>query len=88
MQLKTMPWNEDIWQAFLRAAAYIPPPVRMEAVTLVVEQSEARARARGSERVEEPDLMASAAEKVPRAYRRVSLQVLQEQGLKLPEERR
>ena len=85
MKLKSMPWEERVWQAFVRAAAYIPPAVRMEAVTLVVEQSEGLARARGSETVEEPDLMSAAAEKVPRAYRRVSLQILQEQGLEVPE---
>ena len=83
MQIKSMAWEERIWQAFVRAAAYIPPTVRMEAVTLVVERSEHLARARRSDLVEEMDLMTAAAEKVPRAYRRVSLQILEEQGLRL-----
>jgi len=83
MSLKSMPWSEPVWQAFLRAAAYIPPVVRMEAVVLVVEQSERLARARGADTVEEADLVVAAREKVPRAYRKISLQILEEQGLKV-----
>ncbi len=85
MKIKKMDWDEKIWQSFVRAAAYIPPQVRMEAVILVVERSEELARKRNSPRVEEEDLVQAAAEKVPKAYRKVSLQILKEQGLKVPE---
>ncbi|MBN2360333.1 MAG: hypothetical protein JXR83_12845 [Deltaproteobacteria bacterium] len=78
-----MAWEPEVWQAFLRAAAYIPPPVRMEAVALVVEHSERLAAKRGSNAVEEQDLMTAASQRVPRAYRQVSLQILEEQGLRL-----
>jgi hypothetical protein len=81
--LRTMAWDEQVWQAFVRAAAYIPPAVRMEAVVLVVEQSERIARARGAHAVEERDLVVAAREKVPRAYRALSLQILEEQGIKV-----
>jgi hypothetical protein len=77
-----MTWSEPVWQAFLRAAAYIPPAVRMEAVVLVVAQAEALARRRGSEVVEASDLFLAARDKVPRAYRKVSLQILEEQGIR------
>jgi hypothetical protein len=85
MKLKTMAWDDRIWTAFLRAAAFIPPAVRMEAVVLVVEESERLARRRSALLVEERDLMRAAVDKVPRAYRKVSLQTLVEQGLRLPD---
>lgn len=79
-----MDWDEKIWQAFVRAAAYIPPQVRMEAVILVVERSEQLAKKRKSSRVEEEDLVRAAMDKVPKAYKEVSLQILREQGLNVP----
>lgn len=84
MKFRNMVWDERIWQAFVRAAAYIPPTVKMEAVLLVIERSEKLAQKRGSCRVEEQDLVHATAQKIPAAYRRVSLQVLEEQGLKVP----
>lgn len=83
-EIRKMNWEDKVWKAFLRAVAYIPPQVRMEALLLVVERSEELARARGSEVVEEEDLVQAAIEKTPKAYKRVSLQILSEQGLSVP----
>lgn len=80
-KLKTMPWDENIWKALLRAAAYIPPTVRVEALIAVIKESEREAIRRGSEIVEERDLVIAAHRKVPAAYKEVSLQILREQGI-------
>lgn len=81
-ELRTMPWEERVWKAFLRAAAYIPPTVRMEAIIAVIEESEKNAQARGAREVGEQDLIAAARRRVPPAYRETSLKILEEQGIK------
>lgn len=85
MKLKKMDWDEKVWVAFKRASAYIPPIVRMEAVLGVIEESEREARKRGSKRVMEKDLVVATKRKVPRAYKRVSLEILEEQGITIEE---
>jgi hypothetical protein len=81
MKLRKIVWNEKVWTAFKRAVAYIPLTVRMEAILTIIEASEKEARKRGSDIVEEQDLVRAAKKKVPRAYRSISLNILREQGI-------
>lgn len=85
MKLKKMDWDEKVWVAFKRASAYIPPTVRMEAVLRIIEESEKEAKIRGSNLVEEKDLVIAAKRKVPKAYKQISLDILKEQGISVNE---
>jgi hypothetical protein len=76
-----MRWDERVWLAFRRAAAYIPPTVRMEAILATIEESERKARERGSDMVEEVDLVKAAMKRVPASVKSVCLEVLREQGI-------
>lgn len=80
-KLRTMPWDEKVWRAFLRATAYIPPTIRMEAIIAIIEESEKNARNRGAEQVGEEDLVAAAHKQVPPTYKQISLKILEEQGI-------
>lgn len=82
-KLRTMPWDERVWRAFLRAATYIPPTIRMEAIIAIIEESEKNARTRGAEQVREEDLVAAAHKRVPPAYKQISLKILEEQGIRI-----
>jgi len=81
MALRKMPWDERIWLTLRRAAAYIPPSVRMEAILTTIEESEREAKARGSAIVEENDLVKAVKKKVPPSVRDQCLAVLQELGI-------
>ena len=74
-------WDDRVWNALIRASAYIPPSVRVEALMSIIEESERIATSRGSDVVEEYDLVLAAYRRVPLAYRRVSFQILKEQGI-------
>jgi len=78
-----MNWDERVWKALLRAAAYIPPTVRMEAVLSIIEESEKIAKSRGSNIVEEEDLVKAVVKRVPKAYKRISLKILSECGINI-----
>jgi 2-phosphoglycerate kinase len=76
-----MPWSEETWTILRRAAAYIPPAIRMEAILTIVEASEEEARARGSPVVDNEDLAKAAIKKIPTNVRPLAISVLEELGL-------
>lgn len=78
-----MAWDERIWLALRRAAISIPPSVRIEAVLAVIKKSEEEATRRGSDIVEEVDLVRAVKRKVPPSFRPMSFVVLREQGIDL-----
>ncbi len=83
MELRKMPWHEGTWLTLRRAAAYIPPTVRMEAVITIVKASEAEAKARDSPLVEDTDLTHAASRKIPMSVRPMALSVLEELGISI-----
>ena len=78
-----MPWDEQLWLNLRRAAGYIPPTVRMEAVITMIEGSERAAQKRGASIVEEVDLVKTAVKKVPLSVRSLCLDILREQGIEV-----
>lgn len=80
-RIRKMPWKEETWTILRRAAAYVPPSIRMEAVLTLVDASEKEARARGSPVVENDDLARAAAKKIPTAVKPLAISVLEELGL-------
>lgn len=83
--MRSMPWDEALWQKLKDAISPMPPPVRQEALRIIVEASEAMARGRGSELVEERDLVEAAKMKVPDFARRRMLDALADTGIKVEE---
>jgi len=78
-----MSWDEQLWLNLRRAAGYIPPTVRMEAVITMIEGSELAAQKRGASIVEEVDLVKTAVKKVPLSVRSLCLDILREQGVEV-----
>ena len=58
--MRSMPWDEDLWRKLKDAISPMPPFVRQRALRTIVEASEALAQERGSEVVEEEDLVKAA----------------------------
>lgn len=83
LSLRSMDWDERIWLALRRAAISIPLSVRMEAVLTVIRTSEEEAKRRGSDIVEEVDLVRAVKKRVPPSVRPMSFVVLREQGIDL-----
>jgi len=79
--MKSMPWDEDLWRKLKDAISPMPPFVRQRALRTIVEASEALARERGSEVVEEEDLLKAAKTKTPALTRRRMLDALVEVGI-------
>jgi hypothetical protein len=80
--MRNMPWEDSVWDALKAALSVVPPFVRKKALTKIIEGAEENARARGAEKVEEPDLVKAASEKVPENMRDVCLDILAEQGIR------
>ncbi len=78
-----MPWDEHLWVSLRRAAGYIPPAVRTEAVLTMIEGSEREARTRGASIVEEVDLVKTAVKKIPLSVRSLCLDILRELGVEV-----
>lgn len=79
--MRSMPWNEDLWRMLKDAISPMPPFVRQRALGIIVEASEAFARERGSEVVEEEDLVKAAKTKTPALARQRMLDALAEVGI-------
>jgi DNA replicative helicase MCM subunit Mcm2 (Cdc46/Mcm family) len=54
--MRNMPWDQVLWQRLKDAVSPMPPFVRQRALKAIIEASEAFARERGSEVVQEEDL--------------------------------
>jgi len=81
--MRSMPWDEDLWQRLKDAISPMPPFVRQRAVKTIIEASEMFARERGSEVVQEEDLVKAAKTKTPALTRRRMLDALAEMGIRV-----
>lgn len=81
--MKSMPWDEDLWQRLKDAISPMPPFVRQRALRTIIEASETFARERGSEVVQEKDLVRAAVTKTPAQPRRRMLDALAEMGIRV-----
>jgi hypothetical protein len=86
-EMRKMRWDEELWRKLKDAISPMPPFVRQQALVIIVEASEAFARERGSEVVEEEDLVKAAKTKTPPFARKQMLESLAEMGINVkPEE--
>ena len=81
--MRSMPWNKDLWQQLKDAVSLMPPFVRRRALRTIIEASETLARERGSEVVQEEDLVKAAKTKTPVLARRRMLDALAEMGIRV-----
>ena len=81
--MKSMPWDEDLWRQLKDAISSMPPFVRRRALKTIIEASETLARERGSEVVQEEDLVKAAKTKTPVLTRRRMLDALAEMGMRV-----
>jgi DNA replicative helicase MCM subunit Mcm2 (Cdc46/Mcm family) len=80
--MRNMPWDKALWQRLKDAISPMPPFVRQRALRTIIEASEAFARERGSEMVQEEDLVKAAKTKTPTLTRRRMLDALAEMGVR------
>jgi hypothetical protein len=78
-----MPWDKDLWQRLKDAISPMPPFVRQRALRTIIEASETFAQERGSEVVQEKDLVRAAKTKTPALTRRQMLDALVEMGIRV-----
>jgi DNA replicative helicase MCM subunit Mcm2 (Cdc46/Mcm family) len=78
-----MPWDKVLWQRLKDAISSMPPFVRQRALKTIIEASEAFARERGSEVVQEEDLVKAAKTKTPALTRQRMLDALAEMGIRV-----
>jgi DNA replicative helicase MCM subunit Mcm2 (Cdc46/Mcm family) len=81
--MKSMSWDEDLWQRLKDAISPMPPFVRQRALKTIIEASETFARERGSEVVQEEDLVKAAKTKTPVLTRQRMLDALAEMGIRV-----
>jgi hypothetical protein len=81
--MRDMPWDEDLWRQLKDATSSMPPFVRQRALKTIIEASETLARERGSEVVQEEDLIKAAKTKTPALTRRRMLDALAEMGMRV-----
>jgi len=79
--MRSMPWDEDLWRKLKDAISPMPPFVRQQGLRTIIEASEALAQERGSEVVEEEDLVKAAKTKIPALARQRMLDGLVEVGI-------
>lgn len=81
--MRSMPWDEILWQRLKDAISPMPPFVRQRALKTIIEASEAFALGRGSEVIQEEDLVKAAKTKTPALTRQRMLDALAEMGIRL-----
>ncbi|MFQ6100933.1 MAG: hypothetical protein ACE5OS_06810 [Anaerolineae bacterium] len=81
--MKGMPWDQGLWQQLKDAVSPMPPFVRQRALKTIIEASETFAQERGSEVVQEEDLVKAAKTRTPVLTRRRMLDALAEMGIKV-----
>jgi DNA replicative helicase MCM subunit Mcm2 (Cdc46/Mcm family) len=79
--MKSMPWDEGLWRKLKDAISPMPPFVRQRALRTIIEASEALAQERGSEVVEEEDLVKAAKTRTPALTRQQMLDSLVDVGI-------
>jgi hypothetical protein len=83
MFLKSMEWEDNIWDALKYAVTGMPVFVRKRALRKIIEASEENARTRNSEIVQAPDLISAAKEKVPESVQSSCFTALCEYGVEV-----
>jgi len=81
--MRSMPWDQELWQKLKDAVSSMPPFVRRRALKTIIEASETLARERGSEVIQEEDLVKAAKTKTPVLTRRRMLDALAEMGIRV-----
>jgi DNA replicative helicase MCM subunit Mcm2 (Cdc46/Mcm family) len=81
--MRNMPWDQVLWQRLKDAISPMPPFVRQRALRAIIEASEAFARERGSEVVQEEDLVKAAKTRTPALTRQRMLDTLAEMGVRV-----
>lgn len=81
--MRSMAWDEELWTRLKDAISPMPPFIRQRALRTIVEASEVLARERGSEVVEEEDLVKAAKTKTPTFTRQRMLDALAEVGIRV-----
>jgi DNA replicative helicase MCM subunit Mcm2 (Cdc46/Mcm family) len=84
--MKSMSWNEVLWQKLKDAISPMPPFVRQRALKTIITASEAFARERGSDVVQEEDLVRAAKTRVPALGRQRMLTALAEMGIRVEDD--
>lgn len=80
-ELKSMIWDDTVWDALRASVTPMPPFVRKKALFGIIQASEENARSRFSEQVEAADLLKAVNEKVPSHIRQICLEALAEHGI-------
>lgn len=80
-ELKSMIWDDTVWDALRASITPMPPLVRKKALFEIIQASEENARNRSSEQVEAADLVKAVNEKVPTHIRKICLEALEEHGI-------
>lgn len=83
MSLRSMRWNERVWEILKRAVVSMSPSIRKKALPVIISACEEEAKKRKSELVEEVDLVRAARERVPEHSRDMCLKALGEQGIRI-----
>ncbi|MEE9115675.1 MAG: hypothetical protein V3U09_02125 [Thermoplasmata archaeon] len=81
--MRTMDWEGNVWEALKFAVTEMPIFVRKRALRKIIEASEGNARARRSDIVQGPDLVAAAREKVPESVQDVCFNALRDYGVQI-----
>lgn len=81
--MRNMSWDQVLWQRLKDAISAMPPFVRQRALRTIIEASEAFAQERGSEVVQEEDLVKAAKTKTPALTRQRMLDALAEMGIRV-----
>ncbi len=80
-ELKSMIWDDTVWDALRASVTPMPPFVRKKALFKIIHASEENAKSRSSEQVEAADLLKAVNEKVPSHIRKICLEALEEHGI-------
>lgn len=79
--MRSMPWEQNLWQQLKDAVSSMPPFVRQRALRTIIESSETFAQERSSQVVQEQDVVKAATTKTPALTRRRMLDTLAEMGI-------
>jgi len=79
--VRDMEWDERVWNALKDAITGMPPFVRRGALEKIVRVSEERARERGSDVVEESDLLKAVDTAVPGPIKPMCKRALKDAGV-------
>lgn len=80
-ELKKLPWNDVVWDALRATMTPMPPDIRKNALSKIMQASEENAKSRAATVVEAKDLIKAARENVPENIQKMCLEALAEHGI-------